>query len=253
MGIFATRDRRAARAEVARGSGATENAWGGLPSGLAPRFEVVAEHLAAGRDMSVACTEVGHELARDGADLGEALDGLRTVWARVRGGDPEFTAVRALCTAWGEETLGFVHQLSCEDPLTGLATRAHLRARMSEACRGAEQRDTSAATSHALVVVDFPPLAVASAQDPFGAALWQVKLAETMRLVFHGEEPIAQVSPTRLVALVERGDLLVRRVGLLRDLVEDLGPVSGRARTWIEGMPSTDDGAAWLLDEIARG
>ena len=78
-------------------------------------------------------------LARDGADLGEALDGLRATYARVQGGEPDFRALRALCIAWSEETLGYLHQLSCEDPLTGLASLAHLRARLSEVYRGAEQ------------------------------------------------------------------------------------------------------------------
>jgi hypothetical protein len=42
-------------------------------------------------------------------------------------------------------------------------------------------------------------------------------------------------------------------VGLLRDLVEDLAPETGRARVWIEGLPPYDHGAGLLLDEIARG
>jgi hypothetical protein len=241
MGIFAAIHRRGAPAgsEIAG-----EAEWTGTPA----RFEAVADLLTTGRDVTVACTEVGRELARDGADLGEALNGLKAVWAAVAGGDPDFAAVRALSVAWGEETLGYVHQLSCEDPLTGLATRGHLRARLGEVYRAAEQRGSSASSTHALVVLDLPLLAAGGpAQDPFSSALWLVKLAETVRLVFSGE-----ASRTRLVALAERGDLLARRVGLLRDLVNDLGPEMGRARTWIEGLPSTIDAAAWLLDEVAR-
>ncbi len=246
MGIFAAINRRGVPA-VSEAAGEAE--WTGAPA----RFEAVAELLASGRDVTVACTEVGRELARDGADLGEALSGLKAVWAGVAGGDPDFGAVQALCVAWGEETLGYVHQLSCEDPLTGLATRGHLRARLGEVYRAAEQGGSSASSTHALVVLDLPLLAAGgTAGDPFASALWLVKLAETVRLVFSGEEVIAQASRSRLVALAERGDLLARRVGLLRDLVGDLGPEMGRARTWIEGLPSTIDAAAWLLDEVAR-
>lgn len=246
MGIFAAINRKGAPAgsEIAG-----EAKWTGVPG----RFEAVTELLTARRDVTVACTAVGRELARDGADLGEALSGLKGVWARVVGGDPDFAAVHALCVAWGEETLGYVHQLSCEDPLTGLATRGHLRARLGEVYRAAEQRGSSASSTHALVVLDVPLLAAGGpAQDPFSFALWMVRLAEAVRLVFSGEEVIASVSRTRLVTLAERGDLLARRVGLLRDLVDDLGPEPGRARTWIEGLPSTIDAAAWLLDEVAR-
>lgn len=253
MGIFATKARRGVQAGAGEVSGACPGTTT-TEHGVSPRFEVVGEHLATGRDVSVACQEVGRELARDGADLGEALDGLRSTWARVRGGEPEFEAVRELCTAWGEETLGFVHQLSCEDPLTGLASMSHLQARLAEVYRGAEQRGVPATTSHALVVVDVPLLAGESTLgDPFGAALWLVKLAETVRLVFPGEESVGQAGRTRLVVIVQRGDLLARRVGLLRDLVEGLGSVTGRARAWIEGLPSGVDGATSLLDEIARG
>ena len=257
MGIFATLVRRGAQAEV------TADA---VPAGdvlqlpLPARFEAVGERLAAGHDASSACAVVGRETARDGADLGEALDGLRTTYARVQGGEPDFRALRALCVAWSEETLGYLHQLSCEDPLTGLASLAHVRARLSEVYRGAEQGGRSTNTSHALVVVDLPLLARAavgggasSVAAGFESALWLARLADTARMVFPGGETIAQASPSRLVVVTERGDLLARRVGLLRGLVEDLGPRGERARVWIEGLPPSDDGAGLLLDEIARG
>ena len=50
----------------------------------------------------------------------------------MRGDEPDFDATEALSVAWSEETLGYLHQVSCEDPLTGLATLAHLRARLAE-------------------------------------------------------------------------------------------------------------------------
>jgi hypothetical protein len=134
MGIFATLSRKGAQADVAPDA-AAEDVQAILPA----RFEAVGEHLVAGRDASVACAMVGHEMARDGADLGEALDGLATTYARVLGGEPDFRAVRALCVAWSEETLGYLSQLSCENPLTGLASLAHLRARLTEGYRTAEQ------------------------------------------------------------------------------------------------------------------
>jgi hypothetical protein len=255
MGFFATLVRRGAQAEV------TADA---VPAGvvrqfrLPARFEAVGERLAAGHDASNACALVGRETARDGADLGEALDGLRATYARVQGGEPDYRALRALCVAWSEETLGYLHQLSCEDPLTGLASLAHVRAKLSEVYRSAEQGGRSTNTSHALVVVDLPLLARPLPRDSgsisagFESALWLARLADTARMVFPGGETIAQANPSRLVVVTERGDLLARRVGLLRGLVEDLGPRGERARVWIEGLPSSDDGAALLLDEIAR-
>ena len=139
----------------------------------------------------------------------------------------EGSPISGLCArcveAWSEETLGYLHQLSCEDPLTGLASLAHLRARLSEVYRGAEQGGSSMPTSHALVVLDLPLLARPSVwEDPFESTLRLVRLAESARTVFPGEETICQASPRRLVVLARRGDLLARRVGLLRDLVEDV-------------------------------
>jgi len=248
MGIFATLTRRGAQADVAPDVSA-EDVHAILPA----RFEAVGEHLVAGRDASVACAMVGHEMARDGADLGEALDGLTTTYARVQGGEPDFRALRALCVAWSEETLGYLHQLSCENPLTGLASLAHLRARLSEVYRIAEQGGKSMTTSHALVVLDLPPLARATAwEGTFEWSLRLVRLAESARAVFPGDETICQVSERRLVVMAPRDDLLARRVGLLRSLVEDIAPDTGRARVWIEGLPSSDDAAGFLLGEIAR-
>ena len=249
MGIFATLVRRGAHADVARATTWTEGVGHGVP----PRFEAVVEQLQAGLDAASACAEVGRELARDGAALGEALDGLQAAWAHVVGGDPDHRATRAMCEAWGEESLGYLHQLSCEDPLTGLVSLAHLQARVSEVYRGAEQGGGSSSESHALVLVDLPRLARPSGwEDPFEATLRLVQLAETARTVFPGEESIAKASPSRLVILARRGNLLARRVGLLRDLVDTPVHDLGRARVWVEGLPPTAGAATIQLDEIAR-
>lgn len=249
MGIFATRTRRGAHAEVVSVAHPTAD-----PQALVPgRFEAVGERLAAGQDASVACAEVGRATAREGADLGAALDGLRATYARVQGGEPDFRAVRALCQAWSEETLGYLHRLSCENPLTGLASLAHLRARLSEVYRSNEQGGESTTSSHALVVVDLPLVVSATPpHDVFDAAMRLVRVARTVRAAFPGAETICEVHRRRLVVVAQRDESLAGRVGLLRGLLVELGPERGRARVWIEGLPASDDGAAVLLDEIAR-
>ncbi|MCW2846426.1 MAG: hypothetical protein JWR90_400 [Marmoricola sp.] len=253
MGIFATHSRKGAPAEVVPDAPAASRGQ----TLLSARFEAVDERLAAGRDASAACAMVGREMARDGADLGEALDGLRSAYARVLGGEPDYRAVRALGVAWSEETLGYLHQLSCEDPLTGLASLAHLRARLSEVYRAAEQgehgRRESSATSHALVVLDLPvPVEETVWAGAFESTMSLVRMAESARTAFPGDETICQAGPGRIVVLARRQDLLAQRVGLLRDLVENQALGTGRARVWIEGLPPYDDGAGLLLDEIAR-
>ena len=43
--------------------------------------------------------------------------------------------------AWSDATLEYLHDLSCEDPLTGLASLAHVRTRLDEIYREAELTD----------------------------------------------------------------------------------------------------------------
>ena len=52
------------------------------------------------------------------------------------GTEPAFTDACAVALGWSEATLAYLHQLSCADPLTGLASMAHLRGRLTEVYRG---------------------------------------------------------------------------------------------------------------------
>lgn len=239
---------------------------GGLPGEVPARFEALGEALVAGggagHDVETACAVTGRELARDGVDMAAALEGLQTTYAVVCRREPDFVATHALCLAWSEETLAYLHQLSCEDPLTGMATLAHLRTRLTEIYRGVDQRDASVTTSHALVVIDLPRVGPGSdLEDRFSHALHLVRVAETVRLVFPGSETIAEIGPTRVAVLARRTGLLGRRVTALLTLL-DGGALAGRevdvdregstVRVWIEGLPSTDAAAGVLLDELAR-
>lgn len=213
------------------------------------RFEALGEALAANRDVETACSVTGRELARDGMDLATALEMLRTTYAEVVGREPDFAATHALCLAWSEETLAYLHQLSCEDPLTGLSTMAHLRARISEIYRGEELADLVPGSTHALVVVDLPRRV---GEDQFGHALRQVRTVETVRLVFPGSESIGEVSRSRVVVVTARDNVLGRKVKALRTLLDENEVEAAPVRVWIEGLPSHDAAAGAVLDELAR-
>ena len=75
------------------------------------------------------------------------------------------------------------------------------------------------------------------------------RLGEAARTVFSGGETVGRLNSHRIVVVAARDDRLARRVTLLRTLVGSVGP---GARVWIEGLPSTDDAVASLLDELAR-
>src|SRR4051812_42309240 len=234
MGLFTTLSRRTATT-----GGRSQELPQCLRTGWPARFDAVGEALAAGSGARAACAVVGRELARDGVDLGEALDGLRSTFAQVLGREPDFASTEALSVAWSDETLGYLHQVSCENPLTGLATLAHLRARLAELQRGAEAHGTTVTSGHALVVVDVPWGDAGEGDAHFGRALLMARVADRARLVFAGEESIGEASPSRLLVLAPRTDDLGLRVVVLRGLIADTTSLGGAVRVWIEGLPSS--------------
>jgi GGDEF domain-containing protein len=193
---------------------------------------------------------VGRDVARDGADLGEALDGLRATFHLLGGGVPDFAATRELAVAWSEATLEYLHQLSCEDPLTGLASLAHVRTRLAELYREAEQTDVCVQGSHALVVVALR--SAAPGEHQFTRTLRLVRVAEALRAVFSGGETLGRVGTEKAVVVVPRSTDLGTSVALLREFLDDLQLGATETRVWIEGLPASGQSAARLLDDLAR-
>lgn len=238
VGIFASRAKRSAAAPEVMDDLSEE-----LRAALPPYFEAVGEAIASGAASGPACGEAGRELARAGVALGDALDSLWTTIWMVRRREPDHPEVRALSVGWSEATLGYLHRLSCVDPLTGLSTQAHVRGRLAEIFRD-PVADDAARPQHALVVVE--------ALDDGGTldhAAKMARLGEIGRTVFPGSETIGRVGPRRIVVITERDDRLARRVAVLRQMLDRAHPES---RVWIEGLPGSDAAAGALLEELAR-
>jgi hypothetical protein len=227
---------------------------------LPMRFEAVGDALLGEAlpdnrsvDVIAACTVVGRDVARDGAALGEALSGLRTTYQLVLGRPPDFEAAQALSVAWSDATLEYLHDLSCEDPLTGLASLAHVRTRLDEIYREAELTDVGVPGSHALVIAELrfgqPP---AERGHNFTRALRLVQITETIRAVYSGGQTIGRLGLNRAVAVVPRTVDLGTSVALLRDFLGDLDLGDADVRVWIEGLPSVAGSASLLLDDLAR-
>ena len=248
MGFFATKSRRS----TATAGGKSQEMSERLRQKLPARFEAVGEALSAGSEAHAACAVVGRDLARDGVDLSEALHGLRSTFALVVGREPDFEATRSLGVAWSDETLGYLHEVSCENPLTGLATLAHIRGRLAEIQRGAESRGQVGDPTHALVVVDLPMLAGGDHDSRLGSALVMAEVASQVRLVFEGEESVGEASSSRLLVLAERTENLGNRVSMLREYLAEVTPPDSVVRIWIEGLPASPTATSTLLDELAR-
>ena len=215
-------------------------------------YDAVAEALVAGRTPVAACAVVGRDLASDGASLGEALSGLGVTYAAIGAGVPDFTAAEALAVAWSEATLEFLNDVTCEDPLTGLASAPHLRARLAEVYRGAEREGTSVRRTHALVVVEVPPRpdGLVEAAPAFGRALGLAAVAEVLHDDFAGDETVARLGPDRVAALVRRTDELGEAVAGVRVALERL-ELPTTPLVWIEGLPGQRELAFRLLAELA--
>ncbi|WP_426245096.1 hypothetical protein [Nocardioides sp. LHG3406-4] len=205
-----------------------------------------------------ACRFVGQELARDGASLEEALEALRRTSRLVCRVDPSYDDVAALLVAWSDTTLAYLHQISCEEPMTGLASSAHVRSRLAELFRGQfrEAAHTRLGDWYCLVVLDLPHdrhgLVAARNGLSITRSLRMARLGEAARTVFNGAETIGRISPNRVVVIADRDERLGQRVRLLRHLVEGVELDGHACRIWIEGLPGTDAGAMMLLDELAR-
>jgi len=219
---------------------------------LPMRFEAVGEALTSESSVITACAVVGRDVARDGAALGEALDGLRATYRLVLGSLPDFEAAHALSVAWAEATLESLQQMSCEDPLTGLVSLAHVRSRVAELHREAEREGSKLSQTHALVVVESAFLSpVEAAEHPFTRALHLVRVGEVVRTVFSAET-IGRLGLDSAVVVVRREPGLGTRVSLLREFLADPGLGARAARVWIEGLPDSPSMAPSLLDELRR-
>lgn len=194
----------------------------------------------------------GRSLALDGASLEEVLEDLRATSRAVTGRDPAYAEVRAISVAWSEATLAYLHQLSCEDPLTGMASLGHVRSRLTELYRRQCRSGHGLQDTHALVVADLPhdrPGQMVDEGDTLSRTMRMVRLGEAARTVFAGDETIARLGTNRIVVLVERDASLGRRVAIMRKMLT-MTPYP--TRVWIEGLPDSDAGVALLLDELAR-
>src|SRR6478752_6841120 len=216
MGFWAFRDKVAPGPPSTSGTALSDRVRSALPMS----YEAVGEALSVGRSATDACEVVGRLLGSQGVSLEETLADLRTTYDLVLATEPAFTDACAVALGWSEATLAYLHQLSCADPLTGLASMAHLRGRLTELYRG-DSRLHALRDRYALVVVEASqPRLTGLADEVFGVDLRMSRIGESARSVFSGGETICRIGPRRIVVLASRDESLGRRATLLRNLLE---------------------------------
>ena len=187
---------------------------------------------------------VGASAAQSGVPLHEVLDHVERAFAPE---EPHVEAVRATALAWADIALERHADVSCEDPLTSLATAPYLRSRLAEVYRGAAAHDRSAGDTHALVVVELPR---ARHGNEIEQELQALEVAEVLRTVFSADETVARPAPRRFATLASReraDEVTVRLVGLLLDRAGQR-----RARLWVERLPISVDDVAHVLASLAE-
>jgi hypothetical protein len=248
MGFWAFRERVVPESPSASDSALSDQVRSALPTS----YEAVGEALSGARSATDACEVVGRLLGSQGVSLEETLADLRTTYELVLGTEPAFTDACAVALGWSEATLAYLHQLSCADPLTGLASMAHLRGRLTELYRG-DARGSALRDRYALVVIEASAARFTGlADEVFGLDLRMSRIGESARSVFSGGETICRIGPRRIVVLASRDESLGRRTALLRSLT-DLGERGhGGVRIWTERLPLAPESVVSLLDELSR-
>lgn len=220
--------------------------------------------------LAAACAGLGRSRARAGVGVAETIDDLAALFAVLGRGegertgvlsrgegdragmlgggeggrwDPALRLVGAIAEGWAEESVSQFARGGCEDPLSGMATLPYLRTRLAEVYREAEQRGTSPAETHRLLVVGLP-----RRPDPWRRLALPILVGRDLRAAFPGGETLSLAKPGPAIALVPaRRDLPLRYARLRRNIQAAFG-----TQIRMTPLPGRLTEALRLVDELAR-
>jgi hypothetical protein len=215
----------------------------------APAVDAVVDALTSSRDVWPAAERLGGERAVAGVSLGETLADIDVLTDLLPAHHRE-VLVRAVSLGWGDRAAAPAAAVS--DALTGLASAEYLRIRLGEIYRAAEVEGSSAARTHALVVVRVGE----PGPRPWAHGLPMILVGDALRTVFDADQSLARIGQSVAVALAPRDANLARRARLMAELIAARVGVSDDAdllpQVWIERLPPTWQAATALVAELAR-
>jgi hypothetical protein len=243
---------RAARLRVAWHRRSLQGSWASAGDWWHPACDALVEGLVAGRDVRPCVRRLGRARSHLGVPIEETMDDVSALWAVFSRDDPPAAVLRAVAAGWAEAGLEPAGAASCFDAITGLATRAHLDARLSELYRAGELGGP--VPQHQLVVLDvgFIP-ELDSAEEVAWRQLDVVcRCSEALRRVFTSGQVLARLAPARLGALARTGPDVARHLADLEGMLAaaalpDIAPV-----IWVEALPRTYGLVPALLADLAR-
>ena len=214
-----------------------------------PAVDAVCEALCG--DLSTlrpAAERLGHQRANGGVPLAEALLDADAVAGLVP--DCAEDLRRAVSLGWADRAAAPTDSVT--DALTGLVSADYLRVRLGEVYRAAEVEGSSAAVTHALVVIRLGgPEGVQWAHS-----LPMILVGDLMRTVFAGGQSLARIGGMVAVVLTERTPTLARRARLLAEMLATRVRLEQEPellpQVWIENLPPGLDAAHAMLADLAR-
>lgn len=210
-----------------------------------PACDAVIDCLVDGQDPAPALQRLGIARAELGCSVEETIDDVLALWQAYEGRAPTLDRVRCLLSGWAEAGLKPVGADTCVDPISMLATRAYLEARLAELYR--DGRPSHPSDRFNLIVVDV------ATGDGFTGVGAMARVAESLRRVCTNGETLAGLAPGRAVALVESGPDLADQLAELEGLLATPELVDMLCATiWVESLPRTYPFVQGLLIDLSR-
>jgi hypothetical protein len=222
-----------------------------------PAVDALVETVVAELDPLPAAERLGRARADAGVGIVETVDDIAALYSVLTAQEPPLMILRSLMAGWVDTSLAPVRSGSCEDALTGLATPAYLRTRLTEIYRAGRLDGSGPGSSHALVIID----AGGVTADLWSRVTRMCVLADGLRSVFPGGETMTLTGPGTVVVLCERTTDFSGRLAKLHALMGELPPSQETGpdrqdepppRMWVEALPPQLQQGLALLDELSH-